>query len=480
MVVEIPTFPISSRVPNDYAPNLQRSSRGSFSRLQNCASEYDSRNRTLVAVGASYAPVNGQVAPATRRRSEIDPKGGRAFAPGRLALPRRHNKRRTKDMRVDLYIDTQQEELQRAAVEFARGALGGSRVQADRGEDFDRDGWRACASFGVLGMAIPKEYGGLDLGLTSLLAVMEGLGYGTRDQGLLFSLNAHLWTNSIPILIYGTEEQRRRYLPGLTDGTLIGANGASEPDAGSDIFAMRTRATREGDHYVLNGTKTFVTNGSIADLVVVYATLDPKLGATGITAFIVERHTPGMSVSRRLDKMGLRTSPMAELIFEECRIPVTNKLGREGRGVQVFESSMEWERGCILATCLGVMRRQLETCIAHAQSRRQFGKPIGKFQSVANRIVDMKVRLDTCRPLVYRIGRLKDQDKPAMQEAAIAKLHVSDCFVKSSLDAIQIFGGYGYMTEQEIERDLRDAVGSMIYSGTNEIQRNIVASSLGL
>jgi alkylation response protein AidB-like acyl-CoA dehydrogenase len=329
-------------------------------------------------------------------------------------------------------------------------------------------------------MAIPPEYGGLNLGLTSLLAVMEGLGYGTRDQGLLFSLNAHLWTNSIPILIYGTDEQRRKYLPGLTDGTLIGANGASEPDAGSDIFSMRTRAVRDGDSYVLNGTKTFVTNAPVADLVVAYATLDPKLGATGITGFIVERDTPGMSVSRRLDKMGLRTSPMAELIFEDCRIPVANRLGREGRGVQVFESSMEWERGCILATCLGVMRRQLEACIAHARARKQFGKPISKFQSVANKIVDMKVRLDTSRPMVYRIGRLKDQNRHAMQEAAIAKLYVSDCFVKSSLDAIQIFGGYGYMTEQEIERDLRDAVGGTIYSGTTEIQRNIVAASLGL
>jgi hypothetical protein len=320
----------------------------------------------------------------------------------------------------------------------------------------------------------------MGLGLSPLLSVMEGLGYGTRDQGLLFSLNAHLWTNSIPILIYGTEEQRQRYLPGLCNGTRIGANGASEPDAGSDIFSMRTAAVRDRDDYVLTGTKTFVSNAPVADLVVAYATLNPAFGVTGITAFIIERGTPGMSVSRQLDKMGLRTSPMAELIFDGCRIPAANRLGREGRGAQVFESSMEWERGCILATCLGVMRRQLETCIAHARSRKQFGRAIGKFQSVANKIVDMKVRLDTCRPLVYRIGQLKDANRSAVQEAAIAKLYVSDCFVKSSLDAIQIFGGYGYMTEQEIERDLRDAIGSTIYSGTNEIQRNIIAQSLGL
>ena len=372
------------------------------------------------------------------------------------------------------------EKLREGALDFARTALGGSRVEADRDETFDREGWDACARFGVFGLPIPEAYGGLGLGLSALVAVMEGLGQGTRDQGLLFSINAHLWTNSMPILAFGTDDQRQRYLPGLTSGALIGANGASEPDAGSDVFAMRTRAVQDGDEYVLTGTKTFVTNGPVADVAVVYATIDPKLGATGVTAFIVARDTPGMTVSRPFQKMGLRTSPMAELVFDGCRIPAANRLGREGRGVQVFESSMEWERGCILAISLGSMQRQLDACIAHARSRKQFGRAIGKFQSVSNKIVDMKVRLDTCRPLVYRIGRLKDNNRPAMQEAAIAKLYVSECYVRSSLDAIQIFGGYGYMTEQEIERDLRDAVGGTIYSGTNEIQRNIIASSLGL
>jgi alkylation response protein AidB-like acyl-CoA dehydrogenase len=380
---------------------------------------------------------------------------------------------------VSVELTPEQQELQQAAIEFARAELADD-PEAERNETFNRAGWDACGRFGVFGMPIPQEYGGLGLGLSPLLAVMEGLGYGTRDQGLLFSINAHLWTNSIPILIYGTDEQRRRYLPRLSSGALVGANGASEPDAGSDIFSMRTIARRDGEHYVLTGTKTFVTNAPVADLAVVYATLDPALGATGITAFIVERGYPGVSVGAKFDKLGLRTSPMAEMIFDNCRVPVANRLGREGRGVPVFESSMEWERGCILATSLGVMRRQLEACIAHARTRKQFGKPIGKFQSVANRIVDMKVRLETCRPLVYQIGRLKDRSKPAMQEAAIAKLYVSDCYVKSSLDAIQIFGGYGYMREQGIECDLRDAVGGTLYSGTSEIQRNIIARSLGL
>lgn len=379
-----------------------------------------------------------------------------------------------------LELNADQTNLRDAAIKFARETLSQNMIDRDREAVFDRKDWQACADFGVLGMPIPKDHGGLGLGLTDLLAVMEGLGLGTRDQGLLFSLNAHLWTNSIPILLFGTEQQKQKYLPALTDGRLIGANAASEPQAGSDIFSMRTKAKKENNHYILNGSKTFVTNAPIADLFVSYATLNPDLGPMGITAFIIEKETPGLIVSKKLDKLGLRTSPMAEVVFDNCRVPVSQRLGREGRGVGVFESSMEWERGCILASCLGVLERQLKECIEHARNRRQFGQPIGKFQSVANRLVDMKIRLDTCRPLVYRIGKLKDDNKDATTEAAIAKLHVSECFVKSCLDAVQIFGGYGYMTEMQIERDLRDSVGSTLYSGTSEIQRNIIAKGLGL
>ena len=381
---------------------------------------------------------------------------------------------------MEFELSPEQQQLQDAAIAFARQALGRDMVTRDRTETFRRGDWEECARFGVQGMPISQEWGGMGLGITPLIAVMEGLGYGCRDSGLLFSLNAHLWTNSIPILIYGTDEQRTRYLPGLCNGELIGANGASEPDAGSDVFSMRTRAVRRGDTYVLNGAKTFVTNAPVADLFVVYATIDPGLGAMGVTAFIIERDTPGMTIGKHMEKMGLRTSPMAEVIFEDCAVPVANRLGREGRGVEIFECSMEWERGCILGSCLGVMRRQLEACITHARTRKQFGKAIGKHQSVANRIVDMRLRLDTSRPLVYRIGDLKERNKKAILESSIAKLHVSESLVQSMLDAVQIYGGYGYMTEQEVERDLRDAIASTLYSGTSEIQRNIIARSLGL
>jgi alkylation response protein AidB-like acyl-CoA dehydrogenase len=381
---------------------------------------------------------------------------------------------------MDLSLTNEQQELQNGAIAFARAELNDDIIGRDRKEAFSREGWQHCARFGVLGLPIPAEYGGLGLGITEVIAVMEGLGYGSRDQGLLFSINAHLWTSSLPILVYGTEEQRRKYLPKLSNGDWIGANGASEPDAGSDIFSMRTHAERRGDCYVLNGSKTFVSNAPVADVFVVYATLDPRLGAMGITAFIVDRDTPGLRLGRRLEKMGLRTSPMAEVSLDNCTIPVSNRLGREGRGVAIFEASMEWERGCILANYLGLMKRQLEGVIEHVRNRKQFGMPIGKFQSTANRVVDMKVRLDTCRPMVYRIGWLKQNNQPALLEASVAKLYVSESLVKSSMDALQIYGGYGYMVEQGIERELRDAMASTIYSGTSEIQRNVIAKCLGI
>ena len=250
---------------------------------------------------------------------------------------------------MDFEPTPEQLELQKAAQEFAHGELDSEVVWRDREGVFDTKGWQKCAGFGALGLPVPTEYGGMGLSLLDTIAVMEGLGYGARDQGLLFSINAHLWTSALPILTYGDEEQRRKYLPGLCNGKLIGANGSSEPEAGSDVFSMRSRAQPQGDYYILTGSKTFVSNAPIANLFVVYATVDPALGPMGITAFIIERDTPGFVIGRPLEKMGLRTSPMAEIAFDGCSVPLSNRLGREGRGVAVFESSMEWERGCILA-----------------------------------------------------------------------------------------------------------------------------------
>ncbi len=324
----------------------------------------------------------------------------------------------------------------------------------------------------------PKEYGGRDADAITTIAIMEGLGYGGSDQGLLFSINAHMWTNSIPLLKYGTEQQKKKYLPGLCDGNLIGANGASEPTAGSDIFSMQTRVLKDGNDYVLNGRKIFVTNAPVADLFTIYATLDPQLGAAGICAFIIEKGTRGLSVGKKKDKLGLRTALMGELLLEDCRVPGTALLGREGRGVDVFNCAMAWERACILATCLGTMRRQLERCVEHARKRKQFGQPIGKFQSFANRIVDMMLRYETARLLTYKVGWLMQENKSADMDAAMAKLYVSESFVKSCLDAIEVHGARGFLTKFELEREMRDSVGSTLLSGTSEIQRNIIARGL--
>src|SRR5262245_58671751 len=217
---------------------------------------------------------------------------------------------------MDFDLTADQRELQNAAIEFARDELNDHVLERDAEKQFSHEGWKKCADFGVLRLPIPEEFGGGGADPITTIAVMEGLGYGCRDQGLLFSINAHMWTNSIPLLKYGTDAQKRKYLPGLCDGSIIGANGASEPGAGSDIFGMQTRVTKEGGEYILRGAKIFVTNAPVADLFAVYGTIDPKLGVTGICGFLIEKDAAGLSVGKKMDKMGLRTSPMAELVLE--------------------------------------------------------------------------------------------------------------------------------------------------------------------
>ena len=381
---------------------------------------------------------------------------------------------------MDFAWSSSQRELFDAVVAFARKELGRELIQRDAQGTFDREGWTKCGQMGIPGLPVPEEYGGAGQDALTTVGALEHLGYACRDNGLTFSLNAHLWTAVMPLVAFGTEEQKRRFLPGLADGRLIGGNAMSEPQAGSDAYSLRTTAVQDGAHYVLNGSKIYVTNGPVADLLVVFATLDRARGAPAITAFLVQRDTPGMTVGRKLEKMGLRTSPMAELFFEDCRVPAENRLGREGAGTSLFTHSMNWERGCILATAVGSMRYLLERCIRFARERKQFGQAIGKFQLVATRIVDMQLRLTTARHLLYYGGWLRSQGKTAILEAAMAKLYLSEAWVQSCQDAIQIHGGAGYMVEYEVERELRDALGSRLYSGTNEIQRTLIASLLGL
>jgi hypothetical protein len=381
---------------------------------------------------------------------------------------------------MDFSWTEEQLKYKQAVIGFAQKELNNGLIEHDRQGEMPRDSWQKCAQFGILGLAVPEEYGGSGADILTTMLVMEGLGYGCRDNGLIFAMNAQMWSVQHPILTFGTEAQKQKYLPGMCSGELIGAHGMSEPDSGSDAYSLRTRAERTGEGYLLNGTKMFVTNAPIADVALIFATVNSAKGIGGITAFLVAKGTPGFRVSRNIEKMGLRTSPMGELILEDCLVPEESRLGAEGAGSSIFNSSMEWERSCILGSHVGAMERQLEACVRYARERRQFGRPIGKFQSVANRIAEMKVRLETARLLLYKVAWLKQIGKPAVMEAALAKLYLSECYVQSSLDAIRTNGGYGYMTELEIERELRDAVGGTLYSGTSDIQRMIIARWLGL
>jgi hypothetical protein len=381
---------------------------------------------------------------------------------------------------MDFSWSDEQRELFQAVSAFARKELNEGLIERDREAVFNRAGWKQCGQVGLPGLTVPAELGGTEADALTAVGVLEKLGYACRDNGLTFSLNAHLWTACMPLAEFGADEQKRKFLPKLCGGEWIGGNAMSEPGSGSDAFSMRTTAEKRQGRYVLNGGKTWVTNAPVADVLVVYATIDPAKGAAGVTAFLVEKDAPGFTVGRKLDKMGLRTSPMAEVFFDNCEIPEENLLGKEGSGSQLFTRSMTWERGCILASAVGSMQRLLETSIKHARERKQFGQAIGKFQQVSSRIVDMKLRLETARRLLYHTAWLRDQGKGSVMEAALVKLHISEAWVKTCEDAIQIHGGYGYMTESEIERELRDAIGSRIYSGTSEIQRNLVAALLGL
>lgn len=369
-----------------------------------------------------------------------------------------------------------------AVIDFAADQLAYDMVQRDSDSHFSRDVWQKCAAMGLTGLTLPEEYGGQGADALTTMLAMEALGYATEDNGLIFSINAHLWSAAMPIFRFASDDQKARYLPGMASGELIGVQAMTEPESGSDAFSLRTTATETADGFVLSGSKTFITNAPIADVFVVFASSNPGLRSMGISAFLIEADTPGLTVGKPFSKMGLRTSPMSELFFDDCLVPVDRMLGRQGNGMAIFNHSIDWERACILASVVGTMDRQIETAVEYANRREQFGRPIGNFQAVSHRIVDMKVRTDAARMLLYRAGWAKDQagGNVTLLESAMAKLFISEAFVQSSLDVLEIYGGYGYMVEAGIERDLRDAIASRIYSGTSDIQRNIIAGTIGL
>lgn len=381
---------------------------------------------------------------------------------------------------MDFTFSQDQLQLKEAVVGFARRELADDLASREEKREFYWEGWRKCAEFGLLGMPAPEQYGGLGLDPLSCVLALEGLGYGCHDHGLLFSLNSQLWTCIKPLLSFGSDPQKEKYLPALIKGKQIGGHAMTEPDAGSDAFGMRCRAQKVGDRYLLNGTKIFITNAPIADLLLVFAVTDPGKGFGGISAFIVEKGFPGFSVGRPLELMGLKTCPIGEVILQDCEVPEKNLLGKEGAGSAIFNAEMEWERGCLFATHLGAMQRIMEDTARYAREREQFGLPISKNQAISHKIADMAMRIELSRLILYKVAWMKGNGQRAQLESAIAKLFISESYVQSSLEALQIHGAYGYSTEYGLERHVRDSLAGRIYSGTSEIQRNIISRFLEL
>ncbi len=382
---------------------------------------------------------------------------------------------------MDFALSDEQELLRKEIVRFAREELNEGAERRDREQSFPHEQWKKCGRLGLQGLPVPEEYGGGGLDPLTTAIALEALGYGCHDGGLVFALCAHLLACVVPIWKHGSEEQKRHYLPGLCDGSLIAVNAMSEPDSGSDAFAMKTTAVRDGTGFRLNGTKVFSSNGHVADLAVVYAVTDPEKRAFGgISAFLVEKGASGFRPGQKYDKIGLRSCPLSELVFDDVHVGSDAVLGKAGGGADMFAQSMEWERICLVASHVGTMERLLERAVEQARTRTAFGQPIGRFQAISHRIADMKVRLEAGRLLTYRAAWRLGRTRTVSLDASIAKLFTSESLVESCLDTVRIFGGSGCVEEFGIERALRDSVASTIYSGTSEMQKNIIARWLGL
>ncbi|MGD0558728.1 MAG: acyl-CoA dehydrogenase family protein [Streptosporangiaceae bacterium] len=340
--------------------------------------------------------------------------------------------------------------------------------------------WKLCAGLGLLGLSVPKEYGGEGCGFLATAYAAEAFGRGAPDMGLVFAAFAHLFACGMPIAEYGDEGLRREMLPRLSSGEWVGANAITEEGAGSDATRLAARAVRTGEEYVLTGDKCFVSNGPVADVFVVYAATQPDLGYLGVSAFVLERGTPGLSVGEPFGKLGLDRCPASTLRLDGCVVPARWRLGGEGQGAAIFQDAMRWERTCLFAAYVGRIERLVELSADHARTRIQFGRSIGSNQAVSHRLARMRMRLETARLLLWRACWLLEQNEPASAEVAMAKLFISEAATESAMDAIRIFGGDGIRGGRGIERELRDAVPSLIFSGTSEMQLELIVRELGL
>jgi hypothetical protein len=364
-------------------------------------------------------------------------------------------------------------------LKFSQKELAPLAEEADWKAEFCWEAWRKMGAFGLLGITYPEAYGGSEADVVTACLAGEAVAQGGAEGGLCLAWGAHTYLCGDTILRHGTEAHKKKYVPKLASGEWVGALGLTEPGAGSDAASVRTTAVRKGDYYYLNGTKMFITNGPIADVMVIIAVTDKEKKAAGISALIVEKNYPGFSVGRELKKMGVRASTTGELIFDDCPVPVENILRREGEGFLIALGTVEWDRSTLLAPSLGGLEYALEECVAYAKERRQFDRPIASFQAIQHKLADMKVIIEAMRMLIYRVAWLKDQGKGINPvEAAVAKLYVGELGMKAAHDAVQIHGGYGFMHEYPVERLYRDTRLGSIGGGTSEIMRLIIARSI--
>ncbi len=377
---------------------------------------------------------------------------------------------------MDYFLNEDQEALRELARKIADEKIRPVAAKYDRESTFPWDIVKVFADAGLFGLTISEEYGGMGLGIFELTFVTEELAKACGGITLALAASA---LGTFPIMIAGSEEQKRKYLPELAAGKYLAAFGLTEPHAGSDAGSMRTKAVRDGDDYVLNGGKIFITNGGVAHVYTVIAVTDPAKGSRGTSAFIVHDDYPGFKLGKEEDKMGIRASATREIIFDNCRVPVANRLGKEGEGFMVAMKTLDKSRPGVAAQALGIAQGALDCALEYAKKRIQFGHPISSLQAIQFLLADMATQVEAARALLYMAAKNIDSGTKGMaQVSAMSKLMASDTAMKVTTDAVQIFGGYGYMRDYPVEKMMRDAKITQIYEGTNQIQRVVIANTL--
>jgi alkylation response protein AidB-like acyl-CoA dehydrogenase len=379
---------------------------------------------------------------------------------------------------MDFELTEMQKMFQKSIREFCEKEIKPIAAKIDKEEYFSWDLYKKMGKMGLMGMTVPQEYGGAGIDKVSYMIALEEISRYCGSTGL--TVEAHNTLGVGYIYERGTEEQRKKYLPKYTNGEAFAALAITEPNAGSDVASLQTTAVPDGNEWVINGAKQFITTGDIAGFTIVMAKTDKKKGVKGISAFIVEKDTPGFKVGQLEDKLGLRGSRTAQLFFEDCRVPKENMLGEKDLGFMGVMNTLDRGRTAVGAMSVGIARGALEDSLEYANQREQFGRPIGKFQAIQWKIADMATEIDAARLLVHRAASLEDQGLPFSKEASMAKLFASEMAMRATVNAIQVFGGYGYIKEYPVERYFRDVKLCEIGEGTSEVQRIVIAKRLGL